>query len=181
MLYPNEEVLQYLTETSGKLIHLYGEPDAGRTQTLFSILDTMTKQDKLCSYWIPNREQYRENVFNKAVAEKEHCIIGFPKTTKELPAFLKLADGADLICVDNFLEYILHKQNGQIRGVFALFSAAAYQYKTNFVLVNDLRYLEAKGGMHPAYQEYFSHFCAKHISVEKDSDFHIRYAFRELS
>lgn len=179
MLIQNDAVLQYLETERGKLIHLFGEPDAGRTQTVLSILDKITEQEKLCCYWVPHRESYRENVFRQTVTHKERCIIGFPQAAKELPTFMNLAEGADLICVDNFLEYILHKPNPVIRQIFGLFSAAAYKYKTNFILVNDMRYLEAKGGEHPAYEEYFRHFCQRHVRVEKDSDFHIHYAFCE--
>ena len=181
MIYNDPVILEYLEKNKGKLIHLFGDPDAGRTQTVFSILNYMTSADKLCCYWVPQKEAFRQNVFKEAVRMKQYCIIGFPKTASEIPAFLKLAaDGADLICIDNFLAYILHKQKDQIRALFSLLSGTAYQYGTNFLLVNDLRYLEAKGGMHPAYQEYFRHFCPRHILVEKDSDFHIRYGFTEL-
>ena len=179
MLIRNEDVIQYLLKAEGKLVHLYGDPDAGRTQTVFSVLDEATDQDKLCCYWIPREKDYRYNVFVKTVHNRDHCIVGFPENATQLPVFLTLAAGVDLVCIDNFLEYICHKKNAEIRNVFASISAAAYKYKTNFVLVNDLRYLEAKGGLHPAYQEYFRRFCAKHIKVEKDSDFHISYDFCE--
>ena len=180
MLIKNQEVIQYLLEANGKLVHLYGNPDTGRTQTMFSVLDEIASREKLCCYWIPRKEEYRQNVFLKTVRNPEHCIVGFPEDAKQLPIFLTLSAGVDLVCIDNFLEYIFHKTNPEIRYIFGLLSAAAYKYKTNFVLVNDLRYLEAKGGFHPAYQEYFHRFCAKHIKVEKDSDFHIYYSFKEL-
>ena len=180
MLYSNQDIITYLSKEEGKLIHLYGEPDAGRTQVLFSIIDELTKQDKFCSYWVPRKEEYRKNVFDEMVDKKQCCIIGFPDTAQELSQFLKLAEGTDLICIDNFLEYILHKRKAQIRLVFSMLSAAAYEHKTNFLLVNDLRYLPAKGGLHPAYQEYFRYFCSRHVCVEKDSDFHIRYRFCEV-
>lgn len=181
MLYDNQEVLKYLNEQQGKLVQLFGDADAGRTQTVFSILNHLTEQNKLCAYWIPLKEEFRENVFQEAVRNKEYCIIGFPKTVSELRVFLKLADGVDTICIDNFLQYILHKQKQEIRAIFSLLSAAAFEYKTNFILVNDLRYYKEKGGLHPAYQEYFYYFCRKHIQVQKDSDFHISYAFVQVN
>ncbi len=180
MLYDNEEVLKYLNEEKGKLIHLFGDADAGRTQTLFSILNRLTENDKFVSYWIPRQEEFRQNVFNETVQNKKACLIGFPKTSQELSTFMQLARNTDLICIDNFLEYVLHKPKAFIRGVLARLSATTYQYKTNFIIVNDLRYLEAKGGLHPAYQEYFRHFCSRHIVVEKDSDFHISYRFTKI-
>lgn len=180
MLYDNQEVLAYLKNQRGKLVHLYGKPDAGRTQSVFSILDHVGQEDRLCGYWVPRKEDFRQNVFREMIAWPERYLIGFPKTVKELSLFLPLAAGTDLVCIDNFLEYIIHKPKDQIRAVLTLLSATAYQHGTNFLLVNDLRYYESKGGMHPAYQEYFRHFCARHVEVEKDSDFHIRYAFKEL-
>ena len=177
MLYNNYDVLQYFTENNGKLIHLYGEPDAGRTQTVFTILKHMTSLEKICCYWVPRQEEFRRNVFCDSIPDKNYCIVGFPKESKELPAFLRLADSADLICIDNFLEYIIHKKPAEIRAIFSLLSATAYQYKTNFLLVNDLRYHKLKGGKHPAYLEYFRYYCTKHVQVEKDSDFNIHYTF----
>ena len=177
MLYPNQEIMTYLSNEKGKLVHLYGEPDAGRTQVLFSIINELAEQDKFCCYWVPRKEEYRQNVFDETVTKKQCCVIGFPETVKELPQFLQLAEGTDLICIDNFLEYILHKRKAQIRLAFSMLSATAYEYETNFLLVNDLRYLPAKGGLHPAYQEYYRYFCDRHICVEKDSDFNIHYGF----
>ena len=180
MLYDNQEVVHYLDEEKGKLVHLYGEPDAGRTQVLFSVINELANKNRFCCYWIPHREEFRQNVFNETVSKKQCCIIGFPETVNELSRFLELAKGTDLICIDNFLEYILHKRKTQIRLALSMLSASAYEHKTNFLLVNDLRYLPAKGGLHPAYQEYFRYFCDRHVRVEKDSDFHIRYGFCTL-
>jgi len=180
MLYDNQDVLQYLDKEKGKLVHLYGEPDAGRTQVLFSVINALANQDRFCCYWVPRKEEYRKEVFDATVGKKQCCIIGFPETAQELQQFLVLAKDTDLICVDNFLEYILHKRKAQIRLIFSLFSASAYEYGTNVLLVNDMRYLPEKGGLHPAYQEYFRYFCDRHIQVEKDSDFNIRYEFCKL-
>ena len=41
MIYENQEVLDYLLDNKGKLIHLYGEADAGRTSVLFSLIENL--------------------------------------------------------------------------------------------------------------------------------------------
>lgn len=168
-----------IIQPNGTLFHLYGEADAGRTETIFSILNEATEYEQLCGYWIPGREQFRQDVFNRSVAYLDRCVVGFPKKAKDLPVFLQTTKSLDLVCIDNFLEYILHKPKKHIRAVFSLLSAAAYKNRTNFILVNDMRFWESKG-MHPAYQEYFRYFCSKHILVEKDSDFHIHYGFNKI-
>ena len=180
MLYPNNTVLQYLRSSFGRLIHLYGEPDAGRTTVLFHLLQEMSQKDKICGYWIPRKEEFRNDVFQEMVSKKEQCIVGFIPDLKTMHTTLPLAEHMDIICIDNFLEYVLHKKKNEIRNAFATLSATAYKYNTTFILVNDLRYYEAKGGIHPAYQEYFRHFCSRHIEVTKDSNFNIFYTFRQL-
>ena len=177
MLYDNQEVLNYLLNNKGKLIHLYGEADAGRTSVLFSLTEFLTRQEKIVCYITPRAEEFRKNVFDRMVSCPERCIIAHASSFKEMAPLLSL--GADIYMIDNFLEQILHKKKAQIARTFSLLSGQAFQHGYNIILANDLRINKEKG-IHPAYMEYFRHYCRKHIEVKKDSDFHIHYNFTEI-
>lgn len=177
MIYENQEVLDYLLDNKGKLIHLYGEADAGRTSVLFSLIENLTQQEKIICYITPRTEEFRKNVFDRMISYPERCIIAQASSYKEITPLLSL--GADIYMVDNFLEQILHKKKPQITHTFSLLSGQAFQNGYNIILSNDLRISKEKG-IHPAYMEYFRHFCSKHIEVKKDSDFHIHYNFTEI-
>lgn len=175
MLYDNPTITEYLLSNKGKLIHMFGEPDAGRTRVLFSLIDRLTQNNGLCGYCISR--DFQLEVFQQMVRHQEQCMIAQPENKKQLTEILKL--DLDYFFIDNFLEYIIHKSRKQIQQTFAILSARAYQDQKNIILVNDMRYHPDKG-LHPAYQEWFYHFCAQHIKVEKDSDFNIRYEFVKL-
>jgi len=177
MLYDNPEVLEYLQQSNGKLIHVYGDPDSGRTSVLFSWVDYLTRQGQAVCYVVPRMELFWKDLFHQYVDKPERCYIAKASTEKEIRSILDV--DFDWYCFDNFLDLILHKPKPKIRSLFSLLSGHVYQTRQNAILVNGLRYYEAKGGYHPAYLEYFRHYCMKHAVVEKDSDFHIRYRFTE--
>lgn len=172
MLYDNEQVLQYLNEEKGKLIHLYGEADAGRTLTVFSMASDALRQERMPVYVIPNLMMFRYKDC------PDLCPVVTAKSARALISVIHImANAADIIFVDNFLQYILHKPKKDILAVFRALQTEALATQTSIILVNDLRYLETKGGYHPAYQEYFRKFCDSHIQVTKDTNCDIGYEF----
>ena len=172
MLYDNQDVLQYLDKEKGKLIHLYGEADAGRTLTVFSMALHALQKERMPAYVIPNSMMVRYKDC------PDLCPIIIAKSVRTLVYSVRImSNAADIIFIDNFLQYILHKPKKDILAVFRTLQTTALETDIIVVLVNDLRYLEAKGGYHPAYQEYFRKFCDSHIQVIKDANCDIGYEF----
>ena len=172
MIIPDTDVLQTLNEKSSRLIHLFGEADAGRTLTVLSMARQALDNGQLPIYILPNSMRLRRKDI------PELCPVVIANTTDNLIRSLKtIIETADIIFIDDFLQYILHKPKKEILAIFRALKAEAWVNQTVIVLVNDYRYLEEKGGYHPAYQEYFRRFCGAHIKVEKDEAFNIHYRF----
>lgn len=172
MIIKNEEVLQVLENKSHSLVHLYGEADAGRTLTVFSIAKDSLAHDLLPVYMLPNKAELRYKDC------PELCpVIVAPTASGLIKSVQTIIEAADIVFIDNFLRYILHRPKKEIIYILRTLRMEAWVQQHTVVLVNDLRYWEAKGGYHPAYREYFRRYCGAHINVKKDSDLNIHYDF----
>ena len=151
MLYDNLSVLSYLEKEGGKIVHLYGDPDTGRTSVMFSMIDYLISKGQMCSYLVPLSGGLQAERFRHYVKDISMCPLVIIKDRKDLANSLRyLTDAVENIFLDCFLSYILYRTKRQ------------RESKTS-----------------PAYMEIFRRYSSKNILVHKDEQLNIYYDFKE--
>ena len=179
MLYDNEEVLNYLKQEDGKLIHLYGEADAGRTSVLFSMIGYLTSQGHPCAYLVPGKSQMQIERFRRYIKDPSLCPLIIIQDRKTLSSVISgLATVTDYIFIDCFLSYILYRTRRQNASLMSFLSGQAYGNHLNFVLCNDTRHIPGEDKPSPAYMEIFRRYSSKNVLVYKDTGANIFYEFK---
>ena len=180
MLYDNQEILDYLLYNRGKLIHLYGEADTGRTSVMFSMIDHLAANGKICAYLVPSESKIQEERFRRYIKDPSLCPLVVVKDRKSLSSSLSLLSRvAEDIFIDNFLSYVLYRTRRQNASMMSMLSGYAYGTYANLILCNDTRHIPGEEKTSPAYMEIFRRYSSKNILVQKDDKQDVHYAFKE--
>lgn len=180
MLYDNLSVLSYLEKEGGKIVHLYGDPDTGRTSVMFSMIDYLISKGQMCSYLVPLSGGLQAERFRHYVKDISMCPLVIVKDRKDLANSLRyLTDAAENIFLDCFLSYILYRTKRQNGSLMSLLSGYAFGSNVNFILCNDTRHVPGENKTSPAYMEIFRRYSSKNILVHKDEQLNIYYDFKE--
>lgn len=180
MLYDNLEVLNYLESGKGKLIHLYGNADTGRTSVMFSVIDYLISHGHPCAYMVPAASTLQVDRFRHYVKDLSMCPLVIIQDKKSLSFNIScLAAATEYIFLDCFLDYILHRPKLKIANLMALLSGYAMGSRISFILCNDTRHIPGEEKSSPAYMEVFRRYSDKNILVYKDPATNIRYNFKD--
>ncbi len=180
MLYDNTSVLEYLEKEQGKIIHLYGDPDTGRTSVMFSMIDYLIGKGHPCAYLVPSSGTIQIERFRHYIKDLSMCPLAIVKDRKSLSFNLRcLAEATEYIFLDCFLSFILYRTRRQNASLMSLLSGYAYGSRTNFILCNDTRHIPGEESTSPAYMEIFRRYSSKNILVYKDPASNIFYNFKE--
>lgn len=180
MLYDNQEVLDYLLHNNRKLIHLYGEADAGRTSVMFSMIDHLASNGKSCAYLVPSAAKIQEERFRRYIKDPSLCPMVIIKDRKSLASSLSLlSEVTEDIFIDNFLSYILYRTRRQNTSLMSMLSGYTYGTYANLILCNDTRHIPGEEKTSPAYMEIFRRYSSKNILVQKDEGQNVHYIFKE--
>ncbi len=180
MLYDNLSVLSYLEKEKGKIIHLYGDPDTGRTSVMFSMIDYLIQHGQTCAYLVPSSGSIQAERFRHYLKDISLCPLVVVKDRKSLSFSLQcLSEATEHIFLDCFLSYILYRSKKQNASLMSLLSGYAYGGHINFILCNDTRHIPGEEKTSPAYMERFRRYSSKNILVYKDEATNIYYDFKE--
>lgn len=180
MLYDNPPVLEYLEKEKGKIIHLYGDPDTGRTSVMFSMIDYLIRQGQPCAYLVPSSGSIQAERFKHYIKDLSMCPLVIIKDRKSLSFSLKcLTEATENIFIDCFLSFILYRSKRQNVSLMSLLSGYAFGAHTNFILCNDTRHIPGEERSSPAYMEIFRRYSSKNVLVYKDAATNIYYNFKE--
>lgn len=180
MIYDNKKVLDYLLNNDGKLIHLYGQADAGRTSVLFSLISYLVANEQTCAYLVPQKNVLQIELFQRYVKDLSLCPMCIIQDKEELIHTIgQLSGTIQYIFIDNFLYYVLYRTKKKNQLLLSSFSSYAYKTKTNFVFCNDMRHVPGINKTVPAYLELFRRYSTNNILVRKDENKNIYYDFEE--
>ena len=180
LLYDNQNVLDYLLRERGRLVHLYGEADAGRTSVLFSLIGHLTEHGHPCAYLAPIGNQIQVERFRRYVKDPALCPLAVVPDRKLLPGIItELSEAADYLFLDCFLSYILYRTRRQNASLMSFLSGCAYGKGTSFILCNDTRHVPGDDTASPAYMEVFRRYSSRNVLVYKDAAADIYYSFKD--
>ena len=181
MILNNKDVTTYLNEKTNRIVHVFGEPDAGKTRSMFFLINEMNKLGKICAYVHPGVQFFQYEAFKKFIEYPDQTPVLQAENLKDFSSQVRaLALYIDIFIVDGFLTYIIHQKITYIQKVFQEISAIAFKYNINFMLVNEMRFNKEKDMLVPAYDQFFRHFCQSHILITKDENYNISFGFKTI-